>query len=177
MLILVTGRFHLRSLKLHPDASGWLEFVKEIGAIVFIAETFGDLIQPTPLGVCCRGSPVPVGKDYLTIPMYALPIDDRHRHNDHLSGYVKLTDITYWHGFETDITKGSCAKGQKCKITSQLTQGKCNKLTSQNGDSVNIVEQFEDGALIIGGTREPKDIEPEKKSNRLRRVRFFRVWR
>lgn len=106
--------------------------------------------------------------------MYALPIEDRNRRQDHPSGYIKLTDITYWHDFETDITKCSCASGQRCRITSQLAQGECKKLTSQNADPINVVEQFEDGALIIGGIKEPKNIESKTRSKRLSKVRFLR---
>jgi len=142
-------------VKLHHEAADWLRFAEEIGAIVLLAETFGDLVLPTVTqeGTCARSRPVPSGRDYLTIPLYALPIDDRclRRSTNHSNGCIQLNDRTYWHSFESRLDTCNCGRGKHCRTVSRL-QHSPKVCDSGNLPPVNVLQKFRDGAIIVGGT-------------------------
>lgn len=167
---------------MHHEAAGWLHFAEEIGAVVLLAETFGDLVVPTSLqqGICQRSKLVPHGRDYLTIPLYALPIDDRRlrRSTNHSNGCIQLNDKTYWHSFEPGVDTCQCAKGRHCPTVSRFQHSPKARDSSQL-PPVNIFKKFRDGAIVIGGTEVLHDAEVDlsissktRWAGRLRRSMF-----
>lgn len=132
--------------------------MNEIGAVVLLADNFGDLILPdTALGTCSRTRPLEEGFDYLATPLYMLHGDERHRRRpqDHSKGCLRVNDHTWWHSFDPHVTSipCTCADGQLCRTKSRL-----GKAAKENGDTssdtltpLNIFDAFPDGAAIIGG--------------------------
>lgn len=132
--------------------------MKDIGAIVFLAESFGDLILPeAEQGTCSRTKPLEKGRDYLAAPIFMLEGDQRYRrrNNDHSKGCLQVTDHFFWHGFDPNaiLIPCACADGNQCRTISRLGRRAREHVnnSSRNLGPVDVFEAFRDGAAIIGG--------------------------
>jgi hypothetical protein len=155
---------------LKDGAKDWLGFVRRTGAIVLLAESFGDLILPEAAeGTCSRTKPLEKDHDYLAAPVYMLEGDERQRRagNDHSKGCLQIDDHTFWNGFNPHAVQMSCAcaDGEQCSTVSRLGRRARESATELSLGIVNVFEAFRDGAAIIGDPEESRSKKPEAKES------------
>jgi hypothetical protein len=152
---------------LHDDAREWQHFVQNIGAIVFLAHSFGDLILPGDIGEeCSRTRVMEKGRDYLATPIYMLKGDERQRlrNNDHSKGSLQVNDTFFWNGFDPrmELTPCMCTHGKQheCKTLSRLERKeRVNKADTSHGP-LDVFQAFPNSAAIIGGPNVLKSARP-----------------
>lgn len=61
----------LKELEIHKTCGGWPRLIRDINALVLLANGFGDLIQPigNQTGLCHQWKTLPRGKDYMAVPV------------------------------------------------------------------------------------------------------------
>lgn len=136
--------------------SGWLHFAENVGAIVLLAHTLGEIILPEITGgQCDMYKPVEKDHDYLAHPIYMLKGDERiRRMRDHSKGFLQVNDDYFWHSFDLRLASKPCAciHGGRCKTKSRLGRSaKENANISSHAPAVDVFETFCDGAAIISG--------------------------
>ena len=155
-------------------------FFRRTGAIVLLAESFGDLILPEAAGgTCSRTKPLEKDRDYMAAPVYMIKGDERQRRvdKDHSKGCLQIDDHTFWNDFDPHAVQTSCAcvNGGQCLTVSRLGRRAKENTAEHSLGIVDVFEAFRDGAAIIGEPEKSRSKKAEAKESEPRKLMTCRL--
>lgn len=146
------GPLRPRVATLEPSGRGWVDFIKEVGAITLLGHSFGELIRPTEEvsnQLCIHWKRVPRNQDYLTTRVSTLE-SICEKYGDSEANPLELAQGIYWHKADKLFEACDCDSARKST--------KCDRVQVLLPPSLGSKRhphpfKYQEGAVIFGRSK------------------------